>query len=134
MSTDNSLRLRQDIVAYLKTFAPLTALVAAPHIHGERVPANPIWPFTRYSATTLPFEASCWSGSTHLVTLHAFANGPYTDSILKIGAQLVEAMKGFAPEGGIEVEWAGNVGPLNDSPEGETSKYHLAVQFNVTLT
>jgi len=133
VSTDNSLRVRREVVAHLKTFAPLTALVAAAHIHGERVPADPVWPYLRYAATTLPYDASCWSGSTHLVSIHAYSNGPYTDSILQIGAQIVEAMKQFEPDGEIEVEWANNIGPFNDSPSGETSKYHLVTQFNVTV-
>lgn len=133
MSTDHSLRLRREVVAHLKGFAPLTALVAAERVHGERVKPNETWPFTRYSATTLPFEATCWSGSAHLVSIHVFANGPYTDSVHQIGAQVVEAMKTFDIEGLVEVEWASNIGPLNDAPSGELSKYHLVVQFNVTL-
>lgn len=133
MSTDHSLRLRQEIVAHLKSYAPLTALVASSSIHGEFVKADPAWPFIRYSSTTLPFEATCWSGSQHLVTIHVFANGPFTDSVLRIAAQVVEAMKAFHPEGEIEVEWTGTPGPLNDSPPGETAKYHAPVQFTVTV-
>lgn len=133
MSTDNTLRVRQSIVAYLRSYAPLTALVTSSRIYGEEPPANVTWPFIRYSSTTLPYDATCWSGSTHLVSIHVFCNGPFTDAVLRAAAQVVEAMKAYEPDGTIEVEWAGNIGPLRDSPETEASKYHVVVQFNVTL-
>lgn len=133
MSTDNTLRVRRAVVSHLKSYAPLTALVASSSIYGEQPPANPAWPFIRYGSTTLPYEATCWSGSTHLVDIHVFANGPYTDAVLNAHAQVIEAMKGFVPDGAIEVEWANSIGPLRDSPPAEAAKYHMVAQFNVTL-
>ena len=133
MSTDNTLRVRREIVAHLKSYAPLTALISANSIYGEQPPSNPDWPFIRYSSTTLPYDATCWSGSTHLVDIHVFCNGSYTDAVLNASAQVVEAMKGFVPEGTIEVEWANSIGPLRDSPPTEAAKYHMVVQFNVTV-
>lgn len=134
--TDYTLQVRKAVVSHLKGFAPLTALVAASRIYGEQPEVNPVWPFIRYDSTTLAYEATCWSGSQHLVNVHVFANGPYTDAVLNAAAQVVQAMATWTPPMGtgvVDCEWVGNIGPLRDSPESESAKYHVAVQFNLTV-
>lgn len=133
MSSDQTLRLRRAVVSHLKGYAPLTALIAAGSVYGEQPPADPAWPFIRYQSTTAPYEASCWSGSTHIVQVHVFCNGPYTDAVLNAHAQVIEAMKTFAPDGVVESEWVNSVGPLRDSPPPEAAKYHMVAEFSVTL-
>lgn len=126
-TTDRTLAVRRAVVAHLKSYAPLTAYISAPSIYGEQPPTNAAWPFIKYSSTTLPYEATCWSGSTHLVSIHVFCNGPFTDAVLNASAAVVEAMKVFDGD----VEWDGNIGPLQDIPVGEASKWHVVVQFRI---
>lgn len=136
MPTDYTLQVRRAVVARLKAYAPLTALIAAASIYGEQAESNPKWPFIRYGSTTLPYDAQCWSGSRHLVDVHVFCNGPYTDAVLAAAAQVLAAMDEWQPPTGtgiVELEWAGSIGPLRDSPESEAAKYHVVVQFSVTV-
>lgn len=136
MPTDLSLDVRRSIVAHLKNYAPLTMIVSAARIYGEEAPANTEWPFIRYGLPLVgQFEATGWDGSEQEVTIHAFANGPGTDSISRAAKQVVEAMKGWTPAGlGVAAgEWLGTT-LLRDSPEAEASKYHAVIRFNVAVT
>lgn len=136
MARDYTLEVRRAVVSHLRDSPAVTALVSRARIYGEQAPSNPEWPFIRYGSSTLPFSAQCWDGSTHLVDVHVFANGPYTDSVLNIAAAVVEALDGLeAPAGTglVDCEWDSNIGPLRDSPETEQAKYHVVVRFNVTV-
>lgn len=132
MGTDYTLQVRQSVVAHLRSYAPLTALIAQARIYGEQTPADVQWPFIRYGSTTLPFEATCWSGSQQNVDIHVFANGPFTDAVLRASAQVVEAMKTWSMPGIVDAEWLGNIGPLTD--DAGPDKYHVVVQFRLTVT
>lgn len=120
MSTDLTLPVRRAVVKHLTD--NLTGIA----VYGEQVPANPVWPFIRYASITTPFDATCWSGSDVRVSIHVFANGQYTDSVLGFAARVVEVMKTLDV---FDVEWLGNVGPLQ---EADQSKWHVVVEFAVT--
>lgn len=122
MARDYTLEVRQAVVSRLKQ--QMTTLPAA-SIHGERVPANPSWPFIRYSSTTLPWEASCYDGSQVSVSVHVFTSGPSTDEAARIAAEVVEVLEGL-PAG--DATWTGNIGPITD--EGP-DKWHIVVGFRV---
>lgn len=119
MATDNSLMVRRETVSHLKSFAPLTALIAAASIYPENSPANASWPFIRYSAFSVPWGGQGYSGSQHNVDIHVFSNGPGTDNIHNAVAQVIEAMKSLKFVGRADHEWIGTVGPLNDAPAGK---------------
>lgn len=133
MATDNSLLVRRETVSHLKSFAPLTALIAAASIYPENAPANTPWPFIRYSAFSVPWGGQEYSGSQHNVDIHVFSNGPGTDHVHNAVAQVIEAMKSLSFAGRAEHEWIGTVGPLNDAPNGETYKWHSVVSFRVSV-
>lgn len=120
---DFTLEVRQAAVARL--IAQMTTLPAA-NIYGEYVPANPPWPFIRYSSSTLPWEATCYKGSQVSVSVHVFTSGPSTDEALRIAAEVVSVLEGL-PAG--EAEWTGNIGPL---PDEGPDKWHVIVNFRVT--
>lgn len=117
---DLTLETRQSIIAHL------TPRIVGASVNGEFTPANIAWPFIRYSSTTIPYEDSCHDGSTILVDLHVFANGPSTDTVLGLAKQVLTAMETWT---GGEATWTGNIGPLADNPE--STKYHVVVQFRV---
>lgn len=136
MPTDNTLAVRQAVVAHLKAAPSLTALISASRIYGEQPPADPDWPFIRYGlAVTLPYEAQGWSGSEHAIDIHAFANGPYTDAVLAIAKQVQRAMDTLAAPGDtgiVALEWTG-MNVVRDSPPTQAAKYHAIINFTVTV-
>ena len=132
MPTDRSLDVRRAVVAHLRGYAPLVALVSAGRIYGEQPPADPDWPFIRYGyAIVEPYDAQGYDGSAQAITIHVFANGPYTDNIHRIAGQVTEAMKSWEPPadtGTVACEWTGtNI--LTEDP----GKFHAVINFNVTV-
>lgn len=107
-------------------------------IVGDRVypepPADPVWPFIRYGFPIVErLQADGWSGGTHAITIHVFANGPGNDAALKLAKAVVAALdeQDIRMEGAggtALVQWSNNV-VLRDS--AEASAYHVAVQFDV---
>lgn len=133
MTSDNSLLVRREVVAHLKGYAPLVALVAAASIYPENAPSNPKWPFIGYSSFSQPWGGTEYDGSVHFVDIHVFSNGPGTDHVHNAAAQVIEAMESLAFMGLGEHEWIGTVGPMNDAPSGEAYKWHSVVSFRVSV-
>jgi len=133
MATDNSLLVRRETVKHLKSFAPLTALVAVASIYPENTPANVGWPYIHYSSFAQPWGGQEYSGSVHFVDIHVYSNGPGTDHVHNTVAQVIEAMKSLEFAGRADREWIGTVGPLNDAPTGEGFKWHSVVSFRVSV-
>jgi hypothetical protein len=134
MPRDYSLELRKRVVAHLKGYGPLIALVSAARIDGERVVANIEWPFIRYGLGI----AGAWEatgqldGSTHRVTLHAFSHGPYTDAIHQISREVVAAMDTLTmTESLIDMQWVGTQ-ILRDTDEADD--YHAVIEFDVVVS
>lgn len=128
---DHALLVRQGVVAHLKAYAPLTGLVSAARICGEEPPAKIDWPFIRYGfPITTPYVATRMQGSAHRVTLHAFAHGPFTDSVLKIAAAIVKGMQSLTLEtlDLVDLQWVGtNV--IRDTDEA--NGYHAVCDFDL---
>lgn len=116
MPTDYTLAVRQAVVGHL------TQQMTDVNVYGEKPPADPSWPFLRYSSSTLPWEATCHDGSQVNFDIHVFANGPFTDQAATIAAGVVDVLEGFG------ADWLGNIGPLTD--EGP-DKWHIIVQFRI---
>jgi hypothetical protein len=121
MPTNNTLAVRKAVVAYLKAYAPLTALIAADHIHGERAKATPPWPFILLSPVDAePFEAQGWDGSEHRISIHAYVHGTsgFTDEVIKANAAIVEAMSGVSAAGlgTVDLQWVSS-GYFRDTDE-----------------
>lgn len=133
MATDNSLLVRRETVKHLKSFAPLTALVAVASIYPENTKSNPEWPFIHYFSFSQPWGGQEYSGSVHFVDIHVFSNGPGTDHVHNTVAQVIEAMKSLEFAGRADREWIGTVGPMNDVPNGESFKWHSVVSFRVSV-
>lgn len=136
MATDITRALKFGTIVHLASYAPLTAVVPAQRICALQVPAKIRWPYIRYgSPITTGFEATCWSGSSNRITLHAFAStsnaGAGEDVALDICALIVEAMKTFAPADLriIENEWL-STDITRDGEEADN--WHAFSQFNVT--
>ncbi|MEG3086179.1 DUF3168 domain-containing protein [Sphingomonas sp. PB4P5] len=66
--------LRRAVLPAMKNSAPLTDIVPRNQIWPKTTPAAPVWPFTRYGASTaIPITASCVNGEDIAFTIHAFA-------------------------------------------------------------
>lgn len=131
-----SLALKSAVIEALESSADVTALVPVASIFAMQPPAMPSWPFIRYGVPIVGgFEATCWSGSTVRVTLHAFAEtntqGAGENKVSDIAAAIVKAMGDFNPSNLnlIECEWM-QTRILNDSNEAD--KFHAIVEFSIT--
>lgn len=133
MAKDHSLAVRRAIVTALKADEGVSALVGD-RVHAEQPTEGTAWPFIRYGLSAVtPYEASCWDGSEHDVTLHAFANGPGTDNVLKLAEAVRSALEdtGLPLPGGIELivcTWT-STDVLRDTDE--TGAYHAVLRFTV---
>lgn len=131
MPTDYGLELRQSIVTHLK--GGLTSLPPE-QVHGEYVPANPVYPLVRYGNPTLgPYEAQGYDGSENTIALHAFAPGPASDGAYLLAADIVATMYGYTGPAGVgivELEWLStNVMRDPETPD----LWHAAILFTVTV-
>lgn len=131
MPADHSLQLRKAIVDALKGAAGVSALVGD-RVYGPEPPSKPVWPFIRYGLPIVePFEALCWSGSDHDVTVHAFTKGPGEDACAALASAVATAlddalipMSGAKP---IAIDWTGTQ-ILRDTEEA--SAYHAIITFD----
>lgn len=138
MSVDLSLQLKGQVILHLSENVPLTEIIPGDRMFGMATPANVAWPVLRYgSAITSPYEASCWSGSRVRVTLHAFAETTQSlageDAAGEMASRIVEAMKSFAPSGGIRVVSCDWVGTRIISEDSEADRWHAIVEFMVIV-
>ncbi len=137
MAKDHSLLLRKGIVNHLKANATLVALVPSARIYGEQPPAEPAWPFIRYGLPSVtPDRFDCYEGGTHAVTIHAFANGPYTDSILTIRAAIIAALDdasiAITGDAGVTLIRHDLSNLIRDTEEA--GAYHDIHQFTVSVS
>lgn len=131
---DFSLPIRKAVVAHLREDGPLTAMVAADHIHGEQPKGDPVWPFIRLGfQTPSPWMATRLSGSSNAFSIDAFSKGPYTDRIYEIAAAVVAAMQGFSiPTLDLrDLQWTGTV-YLRDTDEA--GAYHAVIGYSLIAT
>lgn len=132
MANDFSLELRRQVVTWLKGYAPLTALVSADHIHGEQPKAEPVWPFIRVGLPeSEPYEAQGLDGSSHRFTLHTFSKGPFTDSILLINKQVLNAMDALELDQYVVEREHRGTNTIRDTDEA--GAYHSIIRFDITI-
>lgn len=135
MARDSSLQLRRAIVAHLKADPGLLAIVPQAQQHGERSPAKPTFPFTRYGvAETLPARAQCWDGVRVTFPIHAFSKTRFTDEVHGINAAIAAALDGavlaLGDGGRAHVRWL-NSRILPDPREADV--FHGIVSFEATV-
>ena len=127
-AVDTSLETRRQIIAHLRSNAEVTAFVGQ-RIHAEP-PANVEWPFVRYGLSDLtPFEATCWEGSEHAITLHAFSKD--LDECHELCSAIVDAMSedDIGVVDLIGIEWLSSQ-VTRDGDEAQA--YHGIVRFTAT--
>jgi hypothetical protein len=125
------LDLRRGVVNALALDAGVTTIVGS-RIYGEESPAKPMWPFVRYGfVVSTPFRGTCWKGQASLISVHGFAKGPGTDTVLR----LADAIRSALDE--RELPIPGSAGLLFIQFSGlqvirdteEASAYHAVVDF-----
>ena len=107
------------------------ALIVGKKVY-DHDPGEIQWPFIRWGMPIVgPYDASCWAGSEHTITIHAFAKGPGQKDINALSAAIVAAMEGFSSRDEaqtvdtIGMEWRGTT----LIPEGKD--WHAAVAFEI---
>lgn len=133
---DPSLPLRRAVVATLRADGPFTALVAAPRVYGRRSPAQPTFPFTRYTAPdTEAFRAQCLDGARIPFSINGFSKQEYEDEASDIASAAKLALDGkvLALPGGMKahIHWAGS--RMLEDPL-EASVWHGIARFEATIT
>lgn len=131
MSRDLRLPLREALIGHLRQYAPLTDLVPALAIHGERVPAKQSKPFISLSRLEVEaFDASCIRGGIIPIRLNVFTEGEDSGPITKISATLVDALDDaqLTLDGG----WCLDITFVRITPVpvgSETTSWHDLVNF-----
>lgn len=126
---DHADEVREAVIEHLKATAGIKALVGG-RVHDEPK-TNPKWPFIRYGTPISGgFEATCWDGSEHRITLHGFAKGPGRKPAQTLAKAIVAAMEAFSPTtlGIVSLEWIGS--QVQPDP-AEKSAYHAIVEYEV---
>ena len=112
----SALLVREAIVTAMKATNPLTALIPAGSMYGERVPATRTFPFTKMGDPILtPFRMACHNGEQDDFAIHWFIKASDTvagnDEAVEFGNLLKDAFdqKSLPLEGGDtrDVEWTG---------------------------
>lgn len=133
MAKDHSLPLRRAIVKALLAAAAVTAICEG-RIYGEEPPPTPEWPFIRYGLPEVDsYEASCWDGGTHPVTIHCFARGPGMDACSELAAAVSATLENSdLALVGLELVAIDFVRTQIIRDSDEAGAYHAIVQFSVT--
>lgn len=134
MPVDHSLGLRRAAVTALRADVGLTAIVGN-RVYGERVPANPQWPFVQVGVILAePYEASCLDGMDATFAVHSFSKGPDAGGVYGmnriIAAALNEATITFDTAHAIRLDWVSS-SAVRDTDEADA--WHGIAQFQ-TIT
>lgn len=135
---DDIVALRNALVKRLEANPALTA-AWDDRMYGEKVPADPVWPFGRYGyPISTSDEASGWTGSRERVTIHVFARGPSMDACAALCKHVKRELDGqdvdLVAEGGDDR--VANVFELFHAgtqilPDGDD--WHGVVEFNASI-
>ncbi|MHC5307511.1 DUF3168 domain-containing protein [Bartonella sp. LJL80] len=135
MAADLSLAIKGSVINQLMGDGDLMAIVQD-RIYGLSAPANPTFPFIKYgSAISTPYDATCWTGSSVRVTLHAFAESTDEmageDAAYLIAGLIQKAMSDYVPDDIdiIESEWL-QTNVIRDGDEAD--RYHAIIEFQIT--
>lgn len=136
---DHALDLRQAIISFLLSRDEVTDIVSS-RVYGVQPPSDqPItWPFVRYGMPSVELAEMTGgdhgrSGSSHDITIHAFARGPAEDKVAILAKAIVGVLNDAALPlmgiGLIGIDWE-RTDYLRDAadPEG----YQALIRFRAT--
>lgn len=90
MAVDSILPVRRAVLADLKSYAPLIALVPAASVYPQSSPAGCDWPFLLYGDPVgAPITGTCLDGNEIASAIHAFAKPRVS------GGQVVETAEDY---------------------------------------
>lgn len=116
---------RRAVLARLKSFAGLTALVPAAEIHGQVPLGVPDWPFVKLGAPrSIPIKGACLDGADVAIPVHAFARARQNGA----GA-MIETAEDHASRIGAEIEKA-----LDDKGETVTVGVGVSVRLRYRIS
>lgn len=141
--TGLQMKARRAALSILKANTGLTDIIPAAQHHSQRVPATPVWPFTKQGPTqSLPIRAACTKGATVAFSIHGFAkprlvNGAEVetaeDYASRIGAGIETALDGARatfPGGTIRFR-INEMQLLQDAAESDAYHYFAVVSARV---
>lgn len=131
MATDHSLEARRGLVTALRANADLLSAVGQ-RIYGEKVPANPAYPFIRVGLV-IPrgFEASGISGMQAVVNIDCVSDHVDASEAYTLSASVVDILdQATPPLGGdasiLMLDWTGT------TPRTENGRYRQMAAFSFT--
>lgn len=93
---------RRAVLARMKAFTGLTAIVPAADIHGQAPLSEPNWPFVKTGTpSSTPIKGACLDGAEITIPVHAFARARFDGA----GA-MIETAEDHAARIGAEIEKA----------------------------
>lgn len=122
------LGLRRAIVSHLRADATVTALVPAARLYGERVPAEPDWPFMRYG------QSDAGPGFEIVAPIHVFSKAEFPDEAAEIGEAIGASLENRTLTLGdgrrAHLRWlSGQIIP----DAAEASAWHAIVRIGATV-
>lgn len=130
MIADHDLALRKTLIAAMKGFAPISAIVGT-RIY-EEPEDKPVWPFIRYGVTQVePIRLDGWDMQDHSLTIHGFAKGPGQNAVSALKTVIQECLHEqeftlSSSAGLVLIQKAGHQ-ILRDT--SESGAYHAVVEF-----
>jgi hypothetical protein len=128
MSVAPILGLRRAIVTHLRADTAVTSTAVGSRIYGEKVPAQPTWPFVRYGVS------DAQPGFDISVPIHIFSKDDFTDDVNgiaeRIGNSLDDKVLTLGDGRRAFPVWAG-VRLAGDADEA--SAWHSTVLFDVRV-
>ena len=129
----SALLIREAMVTRMRATVPLTDMIPAGSMHGERVPPDRTYPFTRMGNPILtPFKMACHNGEQDEFAIHWFVQETANDNAVEFGNRLRDEFDetSLLLEGGEtrNIEWTGGqVFPDRD----EKDTWHGFATFRV---
>lgn len=128
MSVAPILGLRQAIITHLRADPAVTATAIGSRIYGEKVPANPTWPFARYGVS------DAGPGFEIAAPVDIFSKAEFTDDVNSIAETIGNSLDGkvlaLADGRKAHVTWAG-VRLAGDAATADA--WHATVLFSARV-
>ncbi len=143
MPSESRLLLKRALLMKLKCDSPLTELVPADSIFGQRVAGEPAWPFIRLGPPlSLSFRQSCRSGVEASLDVHVFAKDRYEDGdLIETGEEFAERIgkevQDLLHEANIPLEDRSNarlrLSNVQNMPDESPDSFHWFAQCNARI-
>jgi len=129
---DQSLALRRAIIAHIRADPSIATAVAA-RVYDTVPDRNVFRPYIRYGEPIIaPFEAVEVDGNETEITLHAYTDGPGTDTAYQIMAALVAALNDQEISSDADILWCLWIGSTI-VPDDASQFVHGVVRFKVCI-